>query len=380
MSAKVVGKETLQACRSLLKFAAFAVLWWRVSQVQAEDHLDYQWQYYGEENHRIRVNTQSALFAAQLNSAVAAHGELVYDSVSGASPTGAKMPPTPVQYGFHEMHDIRRAASLGFDFGLASHTLSPEFSYSKESDYESRGLALTDAIEFNQKNTMLTFGVSQDFDNTEAKTSPLFPRTEHPHKNSTQVLIGLSQLLSPNTVLAGSFTYGSESGFLGDPYKGILSEADFSLRSENRPAHRTREIVFISLKQFVEPLKAGVETSYRFFHDSNEIFSHTVSVAWRQHLGRHFLIEPNLRFYEQSAASFYMVSLPAGFSGNFYSADYRLSHFYSFDYGVQATAIVTKWFHLSAGYRRYEIHGLDATAPIMYPKANVLTLGASLWF
>jgi hypothetical protein len=64
----------------------------------------------------------------------------------------------------------------------------------------------------------------------------------------------------------------------------------------------------------------------------------------------------------------------------YYSADYRLSEFYSVDYGLQATVIVNDHLRVTAGYHRYEMNGLDNTVSAMYPQANIYTVGLSiLW-
>src|SRR3974390_408061 len=55
---------------------------------RAEDHLDYKYENYGEEDGRIQVQTHSALFEAALTHAVTARAQFVYDAISGATPTG----------------------------------------------------------------------------------------------------------------------------------------------------------------------------------------------------------------------------------------------------------------------------------------------------
>jgi len=103
-------------------------------------------------------------------------------------------------------------------------------------------------------------------------------------------------------------------------------------------------------------------------------------------LGKHFIIEPLFRFYEQSSASFYSTAVPISFSqflsGSTYqdynSSDYRLSNFYSLDYGLQATVVINDHIRFIAGYHRYEMNGLDNTPENAYPKANIFSVGLSL--
>lgn len=345
---------------------------------RAENHADYRFEYYSEDNKRISVNTHSVYFEQKLIDAVAANGELTYDGISGATPTGAKPAPGEKVPMVH-LTDIRHAADIGLDVKWEPQTILPQFAYSKESDYESRAVALNDAIEFNQKNTTLRLGASHNFDRALDYSSPRIWR----HKDTTAVLIGVSQLLTPKTIFNANFTYENESGFLSDPYRlATFSTFGFAFH-ERRPEHKASEILLLSIQQYFDPIHASIEGSYRFYHDSFDIYSHTMDLIWHQRLGKHVLLEPLFRFDEQSAASFYATSFPGISPGpkGFYSSDYRLSELYSLDYGVRATIIATDWLRFNFGYHRYEMYGLDGkTATGMYPKANVVSAGLQLWF
>jgi len=227
----------------------------------------------------------------------------------------------------------------------------------------------------------LQLGLSHNFDSVRHAD-----RTAWSGKDSTEGIIGISQLLTPKTILNTAFTFGNDSGYLNDPYRGITFSGSGLVFPEIRPSHRNKEIFFVGVTHYFDSVNGSAELSYRFHHDSYDIFSHTAMLAWHQKLGKHFIVEPLLRFYQQSPASFYSLSangfLPSDpfARPTFYSADYRLSEFYSVDAGLQATAIVNDHLRLVAGYHRYEMRGLDNTPSAAYPQANVFTLGFSiLW-
>jgi len=347
-----------------------------LSRVLAEDHVDYRYEFYKEENGRITVNTHSLLFEKKIVEALSVKGELVYDGISGATPTGAKGSGNNVPT--VKLSDIRRAENIAFDCKWGPQTITPQFAYSKESDYESYSISLNDAIEFNEKNTTLQFGASHNFDEVLDGS----PRRMKRDKDTTEFFLGVSQLLSPKTILSANFTYGSESGYLTDPYRLASFDTFGFAFHEKRPGHKDKEVFLLSLTQFISPVNASVEVSYRFYHDTFEVSSHTAALTWHQRLGKHLIIEPAFRYYEQSAAYFYAASFPGIVPGpGDFSSDYRLSHLSTLDYGVQATVIVTDWLRLNAGYHRYEMCGLDnRTAPGMYPKANIITAGVQIWF
>jgi hypothetical protein len=351
---------------------------------RGENQVDYRYEYYSEDNNRMTINTHSVYFEQKLIDAIIARGELTYDGISGSTPVGTVNPLTGAPYLTH-LQDIRRAESVELDTTLGRNTLTPGFAHSLESDYESYGLSLNEVMNFNEKNTALQFGFSRDFDSVLDDNSP---RVWH-EKQSTEGIIGISQLLSPKTIFTAAVTFGNDSGFLSDPYR----KAEFTPNGfpsgigvpDRRPSHRNKEIFHTSLTYFVSPLNASIEGSYRFYHDSYGVFSHTLDLSWHQWLGGHVIVEPSFRFSGQSAADFYTVN----FSGPFnpfepppgvYSSDYRLSELYTVDFGLEATIVVNRHVHLVGGYHRYEMHGLDDTVSGMYPQANVFSAGLSiLW-
>jgi hypothetical protein len=153
------------------------------------------------------------------------------------------------------------------------------------------------------------------------------------------------------------------------------------VRNESRPTDLYKQTLLTSITYYVEPLNGSIEGSYRFYHDSYEIYANTLALTWHQSLGKHLILEPGVRFYQQGAASFYEPLFKTSPDNlQYYSSDYRLSEFYSWDFGVLATVIVNSHLHLTAGYHRYTMHGLDDTVQAMYPQANVYTVGVSvLW-
>ena len=360
--------------------------------LRAENQVDYRYEYYDETGDRMKIETHSVYFEQQLIDSIIAKGELVYDGISGATPNGTIYNGKP---SLTRLWDLRRAANLELDCKLGSQTLTPGFAWSSEHDYLSYGISLNDAIEFNDKNTILQLGVSHNFDSVRH-----FPdKTIWTSKDSTEGIIGISQLLSPKDILDVAFTFGNDSGYLSDPYRStdfhvVFSPSFFFDTSipagEKRPSHRNKEILFTSLTHHFNSLDASLEGSYRFYNDTYGITANTFGLTWHQWLGKHLIFEPLFRFYEQSSASFYTTAIPVNYSQylNYYrhgypsynSSDYRLSNFYSLDYGLQATFVVNDHIHIVAGYHRYEMRGLDNTLPEAYPKANVYSVGLSiLW-
>ncbi len=351
----------------------------------AQNHIDYKYELYTEDSDRILVHTHSALFDQKIAPAVMLKGSLVYDGISGATPTGAPPPAGSSAVPTTEIDDIRRAVALEPRFKLGRHTVAPQIAYSDEEDYKSLGLSLNYVVDFNKRNTTLNLGVAHNFD--QVKGFQLGSRTEH--KETSDLLFGLSQVLTPTTLFNATLTLGTANGYLSDPYKGFRFTGypdPNALFPEKRPGHRTKQILSTTLTQFFEPIDASAEFTYRFYHDSHGLFGHTLTFEWFQSIGRRVTVSPLIRYYRQSEAYFYRRSFDADPSDTenpplvpipqFYSADYRLSELQSWTCGVGLTVKLGEQFFIDAAYKRYAMRGLDDGTPqSSFAQAHVYTVG-----
>lgn len=390
--------------RSIALMLAFLLLIAHLQRARAENHVDYRYEDYKEDNGRMHIQTHAVAFGAKLTSNIEVDGELVYDAVSGATPNGGL--PTPDRSTWlTEIHpDVRRAANLSTAIGWGINTTTPQFAYSIEHDYESYGYSLNHSFDFNEKNTTVTLGGAITHDRNFAQTLGGDTR----HKDSGDFLIGVTQLLGPKTYLTVNVTLGTAHGYLDDPYKKVhipyypdplnQNPAAVTIGGERRPRERNKEIGYFSVTHFVTPLNGSVEAAYRFYHDSYGITSHTLSLNWYQKVGKHLILSPMFRFVDQSAADFYMAQLegdpnlgPIDPSDplypfyaplpQYYSSDYRLAALQTFTYGLGATIKIKDRFFIDLAYKRYEMAGKDElTSSALFPTANVFSIGGRIWF
>lgn len=375
-----------------------------LARTRGEDRVDFRYEDYQEENNRIHVSTAGAYFDLGLSSWATLKGNFIYDSIAGATPRGTPFQPGTNAVNLVHMDDTRYAGFLEPTFKAGNHTLSPQVAYSVESDYESIGISLNDAIDFNDKNTTLVLGLSHSFDHVLPNEGELHnireSITNSLPKDTTDLLVGVTQLLGPATVLTCDLTVGYSSGYLSDPYKRVLfddypyTQGDpanpnaYTGWAENRPDHKLREVVYLSLSHNFEPVHGAVEASYRFYHDDFGILAHTATVQWNQKIGKRVIVSPLFRFYTQTAADFYATHFPGDPDRpqlfplpEHYSSDYRLSALNSYTCGLSVSVKVQDHLSLDLEYQRYEMIGTDGiTSPGQYPKANVLSGGLTLWF
>ncbi|MEQ1751778.1 MAG: DUF3570 domain-containing protein, partial [Prosthecobacter sp.] len=340
----------LSRCRLLVLLAVLHV--YLSSSALAETFFDTRYQYYQEDNGRVRVDSDYSLFSIDLSDTLMLDGTLLYSAITGASPTGLPPDKRGGQVPLVFLEDERYAATLGLTKQLGKHSLKIGGSYSYESDYLSLGTSVQDTISLNEKNTELVLGFAYTHDTVGANGSDLSAR-----KQSFDWMIGVNQLLGPNTLLTLNAGIGYKRGYLSDPYKRVLIDGE--VFDEERPHRKLEQILFGQVTHFIEPWDASVEFSYRFGHNDHGINSHTTMLAFYKYFfDKRLVIRPSFRYYRQSEADYYDTE----FSGypNFYSSDYRVSAEESFNLGLQVRwFVVPDKFSIDLGYERYISRGTD---------------------
>lgn len=361
---------------------------------------EYGFQLYQEDDNRIRVEAEYLRAMIEVNPETSFRFQYLRDAISGASPTGAL--PGSVQPFYANLEDVRRGILGAVSRQFGDHRAEIEFSRSEEDDYVSRGLAITDTLELNQKNTTLRFGLNYLDDTVRV------PGLGDRDKRTTDFFAGVSQLLDKNTLVSANLTLGHAEGYLNDPYK-VVQRTDFisvpdgsggtidipvvNLYRENRPDSRFRQVLQLGARHYFEPADAALDGILRLSHDSFGVFSQTVQFEWRQQVGKLLQVTPFIRYYHQNEADFFTNTLdsfpgtpsdnPNG-SGPNYSADCRLSSFDSLSGGLRLSCQITENFSATAAYERYVMDatgGSSGNSPDpAYPAADIWTFGIQAAF
>ena len=363
---------------------------------RAEDSLTLKAQSWQEANNRIRVDSQYALVEKDLGTDTHIKVMGLIDAIAGATPTGEKPDPgQPIPQ--VNMEDRRKAWNADLSHQFKRVSVDVGYGVSRESDYVSDGWSLNTVTDFNQKNTNLLLGYGGTSDTI---MEPKLGWEKNRHKKGADFIVGVTQLLDPNTSVTANVSYGKSSGFMSDPYKIVSTTRLNTLPGfyftppENRPEEKNKVSIFGGLNHNFEKLNGALDGSYRYYHDSFGITSHTVSLEWIQKFGEHIIVQPSIRFYRQSASDFYYYDLDRsrittayepvlGETGTgkapFYSSDYRLSHMQTIDAGIKVIWKITAWFSIDAAYDRYLMRGLDHITPqAEYVNANTFTVGVKL--
>ena len=311
-----------------------------------------------EVNSREFVNFRfviDVLTGASANGAIPMPFQQTFTKPSGSGTYRTPANETPLDRTFK---DLRAALNVEREKPLTSDLRAVYgANISREYDYTSLGGSATFSLDTNTKNTTYTGGISASLDLLEPVGGTPEAMTEMPDyqggiekqtqsssetKTVVDLLFGVTQVLSRQSLLQVNYTIGRNSGYLTDPYK-LLSVIDdnaasgsygeiinqgsadgYSYRHEARPDSRLRQSVYTRfVHQFTDNV---VYLTYRYFWDDWNITSHTFDLRYRFELGSGHYLQPHLRYYLQSKADFYKPFLLDSEDENVReaSADYRL--------------------------------------------------------
>jgi hypothetical protein len=370
----------LAKIRKELGVATCALLQVPGAGVQASDaewDIDTAVLYYGESDGRVMAFEPAVHASKNLGDDESIDLRLVVDVLTGATPNGAHASSvtqtfttpsgnstytaapgeTPLDSTFK---DTRVAA--GVDWTLPFNRLSRiklGLNASGEHDYRSLGVSATYLRDFNNRNTTLSAGLG--FNNDTINPEGGIPTALSPmrlpgqtnreggddSKSITDMILGITQVVSRNTLIQFNYSMAMQDGYLTDPYKIVTvvdpvtglpdNSALINVNAdalpyvyEKRPDSRQLNSLFF---RTVHHLKRDViNFSYRYFWDDWGITSNTFDLKYRYEIGRGYL-QPNMRYYMQDAADFYRHNLVQGSdvdaSGNVLldsaSSDYRLA-------------------------------------------------------
>jgi hypothetical protein len=218
--------------------------------------------------------------------------------------------------------------------------------------------------------------------------------------------LGLSQILTRNTILSLNYEVLTDEGYLANPYRSIrfLSPGagkGFTLANQVYPNTRTSNAASAQVKYFL-PYRAALSGQYRYFRDTWGIIAHTVEAGYTQPVWKNWIFDGSLRFYRQNSADFYSDLYPRANFANFMARDRELAAFNSYTIGAGASYEFSvpraPWInrssasirldHLMIDYKNYRnalltdpVNGITAgNEPLYKLNANVLQIFVSIWF
>ncbi len=372
---KTIGASLAAAACSLLGAGAT-----HAADAAAQDWtVDSALLYYGEDQGRIKDVSARAAVSHNITEDRKFDASLTVDTLTGASPSGAVKTDSvqtftrPSGNGNYQIaagaqpldntfHDTRFAATGNYTTAIAQASrLQYGLDASAEHDYFHAGANLRWETDFNQKNTTLFAAAAFSSDNINpvggipTAFSAMRPAGSTPNRSDSKdtktvidVLLGGSQILSRRALLDVVLSFSTASGYMTDPYKvltvvnpttgrPVASPTDPSIgyyRYEKRPDSRTKESVFAELRYALD--RDSFAVNYRFMTDDWGINSQTLEARYHWNFSKQSSLEPQIRYYTQSAADFYRTVLISGQAlPEFASADYRIGKLNSLTIGAK---------------------------------------------
>jgi hypothetical protein len=335
------------------------------------DRVDFTSLFYGEQS-RTAVIEPIVRFTHFLPDGQSFSAQLGLDVITGASPSGAlpsgtvqtrtsasgrviTSPAGQIPLAPFKDHRLELESEWHKPLGrFVSSNLGGHFS--REKDYQSLGVNAKISTDLMRRLLTVTVGGGVSHDTVfPVGGTPIglsdgaVVRSGSNAKNVSNVLLGVSRILNRQWMVAVNGTETLERGYLTEPYKviSIMSHVNgtpIGELTDKRPSTRNRSsVLFSSVYHLNDDV---LYTSYRYYWDTWSVRSHTIDLKYRYDLGDDTYVEPLVRYYQQTAASFFTVGLiQEAPLPDFATSDYRL--------GALRTVTVGGTF----GYRSDEIPG-----------------------
>jgi hypothetical protein len=364
--------------------------------VLPEDRADVMWHYYNGGD--ITVEGPSVLIRKKVGDNLSFTLNYYEDMISSAS-IDVKLSASPY-------HEKRTQWSGGVDYLHGKSTYSAGAITSKEPDYKANTIYFSLAQDMFGDLTTLSLGYRRGWDqifrdikvNGEIVNDPTF----HERADHRGYSLGLSQILTRNTLAIFNYELLTDQGYLANPYRKIryLSPGQgegFTLADQVYPDTRTSNAASISVKHYL-PWRAAITGQYRYFRDTWGIRANTLEVDYAQPW-HNWTFDGLLRYYRQNSADFYSDLFPRADYQNFMARDRELAAFQTYTVGVGAAYQFhvpgAPWVsrstfnlhleHFLASYSDFRNALLApeygaGNEPLYKLNANVLTGFVSIWY
>ena len=218
---------------------------------------------------RMRISAPSLHVLMPLQNQFALEGSFVIDSISGASPLYHDTLSGASGLG---VNDLRKAGDLKLTKYFDRVAVGAGFAYSTEHDYVSRTFSTDVRISSADNNTTLALGVGRSSDDIDSVNRVARGKS----KRTTDMLVGITQVLTQQDIVQSNLTYTTGSGYYDDPYKAV----------DIRPDHREQFAWLTRWNHYLPSLDATSRVSARYYRDSFGIRAITLGLEWVQQAGR----------------------------------------------------------------------------------------------
>lgn len=330
--------------------------------------LDFKYMYYWDRN-GVWNHTPTLAFFHRLPGFLKFQWNQEFDAVSGASRRlGLR---NVGRLGDHDQvldgitgasrREIRHSEQATLSYGNQGRAASGSFYFSDENDYTSYSPAASGAWDFNDRNTTLSGSWALFLDNMHPQGSFAGQGGD---RRIHALNLGLSQVVSPLSVVSVSVSPIRSTGYLGHPYNPVVTSSG-AMVTEELPA---KKISVALTGKWVQGYQVGerlgsVHFEVRHYRDDWKLVSNTADLQWHHYITEGAYIRLRTRWYRQGAAAFFKEA----YAGDevYRTADVRFSSLSTLTVGLKvASAFPESWGESAFLPDRWDIgydHGLRDT-------------------
>jgi Protein of unknown function (DUF3570) len=281
------------------------------------------------------ITGYSATARAKITESFAVEANYFIDKVSGAS--------VDVLSQASVIKDERKQKSGTLEYLHDKTTYTASYMSSVERDY------ISDTASFSLSQSM--FGdlttVTLGFANTKNKVGENNGTANDPnvawlgHALTRAYSGGISQIITKNFIAGLNLQVITDAGYLANPYRSIRfldssNPRGYSLGNQVYPDTHTSTAVQVQAKYYL-PYRAAVTGSYRYFTDTWGVVGNTYELDYTHPIANKWIFEGRVRYYKQSAATFYSDLFPFADSQNFTARDQNLAALDNTTIGAKVT-------------------------------------------
>ena len=343
--------------------------------VLPEDRADVLYHYYNGGG--TKVDGPALLVRKGIGESLSAYGSYFVDNVSCASidvvTTASPFKEKRTEYGG------------GVDYLYRNTTMGVSLLRSSEPDYVNNTLGASVTHEIVDGLTTVNLGYS------ESRADIGKARTDFSdHANTYQYKLGVTQVVTKSLLATLNYEAILQDGYLQSPYRSArlqgLSVPEVYPRARDGYAIALGAIKGVGSDDGL--LKGSAYLRYRYFWDTWAIRAHTLELGYASRWTQGWTVEPRIRHYRQSAASFYSDNFTTQMV--YMARDRELSDFYNNALGVKAGyrlpdnrfGFNRMSVNLDYEFIRYHYNNFTdvRTGQLYAYQANVLQLYLSGWF
>ena len=152
---------------------------------------------------------------------------------------------------------------------------------------------------------------------------------------------GVSQIVTKNFIAGLNLQVITDAGYLANPYREIryldpTKPIGYTLASQVYPDTHTSTAVQLQGKYYL-PYRAAVTALYRYYTDTWGVVGNTYEIDYTHPIRNRWIFEGRVRYYKQTAATFYSDLFPFAGSQNFTARDQNLAALDNTTIGAKVT-------------------------------------------